>query len=161
MTIKSKRTMTSIVSSLLIIASYLIYNFGNIAPQPERLSGWATRMLIFVGIGVVAQIIIQILFHILMTIDIAVKEHDGDEKKAERMLSSSMYEDEMDKLIQLKSTRMGYFCVSVGFLAALVAIALGIESIYALHIVIGSFAFGTIVEGAVAVYFYERGIRNG
>ena len=72
-----------------------------------------------------------------------------------------MYEDERDKLINLKSSRIGYVCAGVGFIAGLIALAFGISAVVALHIIAGAFAVGSIIEGCVSVYLDEMGVRNG
>ena len=53
------------------------------------------------------MIAIQIIFSILLSISIAVKERKCDEKKIEKTVEAAFVEDEMDKLIELKSGRLG------------------------------------------------------
>jgi uncharacterized membrane protein len=161
MTYNSKRTIVSIISGVILMIAYLAYAFGNNAPEADDLKGWAIAILVLVGIGVVSQIVIQIIFHILYSIAIAVKERDIGDEQIERILSSTVTEDEMDKLINLKSAHIGYICVGVGFIVALVALAFSQPVVYALHILLGSFLLGSFAEGCVTVYLYERGIRNG
>lgn len=165
MTYKSKRTITSMVAGVLLIAAYIIYALGKNAPLPEDLKAWAVTMLVFIGIGVATLILIQILFHVAISIGIAVKERDRDDKEVEkdvgRIISSSMVEDEMDKLINLKSAYVGYCCIGIGFILALMALALGVSTVLALHILFGTIFVGTIAEGGVSVYLYEKGVRNG
>jgi len=159
MTYKSKRTITSIAAGILFLAAYLVYALGKNSPAPENLKSWALTMLIFIGISVAVSVVIQILFHIAFSIGIAVKE--GNAREVERIVESSMVEDEMDKLINLKSVHIGYICAGIGFVAALAALAFGASAVFALHILFGSFAGGSFVEGGVSVYLYERGVRNG
>ena len=47
------------------------------------------------------------------------------------------------------------------FIGMLVALALGTAIVPVLHIFLGICLLGTIIEGIVSVFFYERGIRNG
>jgi hypothetical protein len=151
-------------AGLLFLAAYTVYALGKNSPgpeSPESLKSWALAILIFIGISVAASILIQILFHVAFSIDIAVKEGKCDDKKVERIVESSMVEDEMDKLINLKSVHIGYICAGIGFVAALAALAFGASAVFALHILFGSFAGGSFVEGGVSVYLYERGVRNG
>jgi hypothetical protein len=161
MSYSSKRTIASIIAGLILIAAYAIYALGTAAPASEDLKGWAIAMLGFIGISVAVAVVIQILFHIALAIGIAVKERQCEDKEVERIISSTVVEDERDKFISLKSSRIGYICAGIGFVIALVALAFGIASVVALHILFGIFAAGSIIEGIVSVYYYEKGVRNG
>ena len=161
MSYSSKRTLSSVAAGLLLIAAYIIYASGSNAPAPEDLKAWATAMLVFIGIGVAAIIVIQIVFHITLAIGIAVNDKERDGKKIERIIESSLVEDEREKLIGLKSSRVGYICAGAGAMAMLVALAAGVSAVMALQLLFGSFAAGSLVEGIVSVYFYEKGVRNG
>ncbi|ULQ58769.1 hypothetical protein K7I13_09425 [Brucepastera parasyntrophica] len=60
MSYQSKRTITSMVTGIILAAVYIIYATGKTAPGPDNLKAWALLMLIFIGIGIAAVIIIQI-----------------------------------------------------------------------------------------------------
>ena len=158
MTFKSKRTITSMITGLLLFAGYYGYVLKKLTPGSEDLKSWATATLIFIGISVVAQIVILILFHIAMSVGMAVIDQERDGEKIERLISSSAFEDEMDKLISLKADRVNFICASAGFMAVLAALALGQPVALALHILFGSFAAGSVISGGVSVYLYEKGI---
>jgi low affinity Fe/Cu permease len=161
MSYNSKRTIVSMVAGGVLSAAYIVYALGSHAPAPEDLKAWAAAMLIFIGIGVAAVIVIQILFHIAFAIGIAVKERERDDEKIERIISSSMTEDERERLIGLKSDRIGYACAGIGFVAALAALAFGMSTLTALHILFGASAAGSLTEGGISIYLYEKGVRNG
>ena len=161
MSYSSKRTVTSVIAGILLIAAYIIYASGSNAPAPEDLKSWAIAMLVFIGIGVAALIVIQIVFHIALAIGIAVREQERDGKKIERIIESSMVEDEREKLIGLKSSRVGYICAGAGAMAMLIALAAGISTVMALQLLFGAFAAGSVAEGIASVYFYEKGVRHG
>lgn len=161
MTYNSKKIITSTISVIVLIAAYIIYSLSGNSPAPDNLKAWATLMLIFMGIGIVMLIIIQIIFHITLAIGIAVKEKKHEKKAVGRILSSSMVEDERDKLINLKSSHAGYICVGIGFIASLVTLAFGMTGVFALHILFGAFAGGSVIEGIFNIYFNEKGVRNG
>jgi hypothetical protein len=161
MSYHSKRTIANIVAGILLIAAYVIYALGSHASSPDNLKSWAIMMLVFIGIGVGIAIVIQIIFHIALAVGIAVKEQGCDDKKVNRILSASMVEDEREKLISLKAARVGYICAGTGSVTALLALAFGVSIVAALHIMLGAFASGSIVEGVVSVYFHEKGVRNG
>ncbi|MBA4376817.1 MAG: hypothetical protein C0401_11695 [Anaerolinea sp.] len=168
MSYKEKRTITSIVTGALVLAAYCIYAFGQYqsgAVAPGDLKFWAGTMLIFIGIGVAAAIVIQIVFHILLSIAIAVKEkmrdNQCDDKEIEKTIGAEMVEDEMDKLIELKSTRIGFFLAGIGFVAALVSLVLNYSPAVMLNILFISFSTGSLFEGFAQLYFYRRGVKHG
>ncbi len=165
MSYQEKRTLASITSGALILAAYCLYAFN-----PTRLATltagalkpWATTMLIFIGIGIVATIIIQIVFHILLSISIAIREKmqnmQADDKDIEKNIKSEMVEDERDKMIELKSNRVGFAIAGFGFIAALLALIFNYSPVVMLNILFISFSFGSICEGFTQIYYYRRGI---
>ena len=161
MAFNSKRSITGMVEGVAAVAAYIIYICMGNAPATEDVAAWARLMLVFIGIGVAGQIVIQILFHIVFSISIAVKEHDMGGEKTKKFMHASMLEDERDKLIALKTLRIGYRCAGIGLLAALIALAAGAAFVTALHIAVGAGAFASLVEGCAGVFFHERGVRNG
>ena len=158
MSYSSKRTIVSMTIGILSFAAYLIYALSGRAPALEALKSLALAMLVFIGICVVVQIIIQILFHIALAIGITIKEKEHDDKKIERIMSVTTLEDEREKLISLKSAKFGYICAGLGFIAALITLAFGFSTLFALHIMGGSFAAGSLIEGSASVYFNEKGL---
>ena len=168
MSYQEKKTIVSMVTGIIILTAYCTYAYeryrsGMIAPGDVKY--WAETMLIFIGIGIVASIVIQIIFHILLSMAIAVKEqftnHSCNEADVDRIIKVEMVEDEMDKLIGLKSMRIGFAIAGVGFVAALAAVALGWSTVVMLNILFISFSAGSLVEGFAQLYFYRRGIING
>jgi hypothetical protein len=167
MSYQEKRTITSIVTGALVLAAYCMYAFSNNqsgASAPDDLKFWAGTMLIFIGVGVAAAIVIQIVFHILLSIAIAVKEKARDEqcddKEIEKTIGAEMVEDEMDKLIELKSMRVGFIIAGIGFVAALVSLVLNYSPAVMLNILFISFSAGSLIEGLAQLYFYRVGVRN-
>ena len=164
MSYQSTKTITSMVTGAGLLAAYCIYVFGKYGSgvaEEGDIQFWARTMLIFIGIGIVAQIVLQIIFHIIFSIGIAVKEGAADEKRINRKIEASMIEDEMDKLIELKSLRFGFVFAGVGFVSALVTMALGYSMVLALNIMYLSFMVGSLLEGVASLYFYGKGVSNG
>jgi len=161
MSFSSKKTLASMAGGAAIFVVYIIYALSQRAPEPDNLKSWATLMLIFIGAGIIMTIIVQILFHIVSAIGISVKHKEYNGKEIDRIISSSMVEDERDKLISLKSSHMGYIFAGIGFIAALVALALGCKTLYALHIIFGTCGAASLIEGTMSIYYNEKGIRNG
>lgn len=164
MSYQSTKTITSMVTGVGLLAAYCIYAFGKYGSgvaEEGDIQFWARTMLIFIGIGIAAQIVLQIIFHIAFSIGIAVKEGAADEKRINRKIQASMIEDEMDKLIELKSLRFGFIFASVGFVSALIIMALGHSIVIALNIMYLSFMAGSLLEGFASLYFYRKGVSNG
>ncbi len=158
MSYNSKRNIASVIAGVIVIVAYIIYALGEHSPAPKDLKSWAIAILVFIGIGVGAVIIIQILFHLVFAIGIAFEQRERGDEGVERIIKSSMTEDEREKAVSLKSSKVGYICSGVGFVVALTALAFEMTSVAALHILFGTFAVGSIMEGIVSVYYYEKGV---
>ena len=161
MTYNSKKYITGMAAGAATAAAYIIYAGTGNAPLSGDIQLWARLMLIFIGIGVVAQIIVQIAFHVVFAVGVAVKEHDKEGEYTKKLLNTFMIEDERDKLIGLKSTRIGYLCTGGGSVAALIFLAAGASYVVALHIIAAAGAAGSFAEGCANVFYNERGVRNG
>ena len=163
MSYQEKRTILSVISGVLLLAAYSIYAFGKAGMENlDNLVFWAKTMLIFIGIGIVALIIIQIIFHIALSVGMAVKQklkdESCDDKEIEKSIEQEMVEDEMGKLIELKANKIGYSFVGFGFLAGLIALVLGASAVVMLNILFFSSGIGSIVEGLVQIRYYRRGV---
>ncbi len=165
MSYQEKRTIVSTLTGVLVLAAYCIYAAGKYQAgllAPGDLKAWALTMLIFIGIGVAASIIIQIVFHILLSIAIAVQQKIRNEacedQEIEKSINAEMVEDEMGKLIELKSTRVGFFFAGIGFVAALLSLVLGYPPVVMINILFISFSAGSIFEGFMQLYYYRKGV---
>lgn len=160
MSYQEKKLIASIVSGMLVLAAYCIYVFGvNLALGD--LKHCAATMLIFIGIGVGATIIVQIIFHIVYAASLAKKTGRCDDKQINSEMEANMVEDEMVKLIDLKSSRVGYVIAGIGFVAGLVSLVLGAEAAVMLNIFFISCSVGSIIEGLSGLYYYRKGVANG
>jgi len=165
MSYQVKRTITNILTGLIVLTAYCFYAFGRYQSgilAPDDLKSWAQIMLIFIGIGIVAAIVIQIVFHILLSIGIAIKENikngSCDDQEIEKTIKLEMIEDEMDKLIELKSLRVGFVVAGIGFVASLIVLLLNYPAMVMLNLLFISFSLGSILEGFTQLYYYKRGI---
>ena len=163
MSYPEKRTVVSVVSGVLLMVAYCIYAYAKLGlTNLTDLKPWATTMLVFIGIGIVAMIIIQIVFHILLSMGIALKEKIRDEsiddKKIESTIASEMIEDEMDKLIELKANKIGYSFVGFGFVAGLITLAFGLPAAIMLNVLFLASMLGSIVEGLIQLRYYRKGV---
>ena len=165
MSYQEKKTITSIISGLILMGAYALHAWGRYragtAPAGD-LALWAGMMLKYIGIGIIITIILQILFHILLSVGIAMREKLRDEtcddKVIEQNIKQEMVEDERDKLINLKSLRAGFVMAGIGFVSALVSLVLGYPPGVMLNILFFSFFTGSISEGFFQLYYYRRGV---
>jgi len=167
MSYQEKKTVVSLVTGAFITLAYCLSVF---TPRPAStlasgdLKAWAVTMLVFIGIGIVASIVIQIIFHILLSVSIAVKKKIQDEsvgeKESEKSICVEMVEDEMDHLIELKSTRFGPILSGIGFVAALFSLVLGYSPVVMLNIIFLSFCGGSLLEGLAQIYYYRKGLAH-
>lgn len=159
MTYQTKKTIVSLLASIAILISYCISVYNDISKGltlENDATFWAKKMLIFIAIGVAINMISFIVFHILLSVNLSVK----DSKEINRKLELEMVEDEMDKLIELKSLRVGYIIASTGFILGLILLAFNTSIAIVLNILFLSFFVGAIAEGISNLFFYFRGIRN-
>jgi hypothetical protein len=108
----------------------------------EDFRSWGYLLLLFIGISILARIIIQIVFHIVNVI--VTREEDIPKK------------DERDKLIALKATRNAYYSLSGILLATIILLAAGLH----VFVVFISFILGglvtEIVENISQIYYYRK-----
>jgi hypothetical protein len=164
MSYQETKTSASIFSGVLVLAAYCIYAFNPArlaALPPGDLRSWASTMLIFIAIGIGATIVIQIVFHILYSIGLAVRskieDQQSDDKEIERTINREMVEDERDKQIELKSIRIGFIVAGIGFVAGLLSLVFNYTPVVMLNIVYLSFLVGSLLEGMGRLYYYRRG----
>jgi hypothetical protein len=161
MSYQEKKTIASLVSGILVLAAYCIHVFAQSGMVDASLKDWAVTMLIFIGIGVGVAIVIQIIFHIIFAASIAIKEKDCDDKKINQAMEIDTVEDEMVKLIELKSSKAGYVIAGLGFVAGLVSLVLNASPSVMLNIFFISCGVGSIIEGVSGLYYYRKGVANG
>jgi hypothetical protein len=165
MSYQEKRTLTTIISGALLLAAYCLYAFNPTrlaAVATQGLKPWAVTMLVFIGIGIAFIIIIQIIFHIMLSISIAIREKmqnmQADEKEIEKNIKVEMIEDERDRLIELKSNKVGFSIAGFGFVFALLSLVFNYSPVVMLNILFITFNFGSICEGVAQMVFYKKGI---
>ena len=159
------KTVTNTLSGTAVLVVYLFYvssryQAGLLAM--DELKPWAQIMLIFIGIGIAMAIVVQIIFHILFSIGLAVnqgiKNGSCNDQDIEKTIKMEMVEDEMGKLIELKSMRISYITVGVGFVASLVLLFFDYPAFIALNVLFVSFYTGGILDGFTQLYYYMRGV---
>ncbi|HPS34136.1 MAG TPA: hypothetical protein PK854_02605 [Oscillospiraceae bacterium] len=161
MSYQEKKTGISMFMGVLILIAYCIYAFGQVrsgAADFNDLKFFSATMMIFIGIGIAAMIVIQVLFHIALSVSVAVKEKCGDDKKIGKAIEATMVEDEMDKLIELKSGKIGFALIGAGFIAGLITLLFNCPPAVMLNILYLSFGVGSLAGGAMSIYYYRKGV---
>lgn len=109
----------------------------------EDFRAWGIIFLVFMGISIVARIIIYIIFHIINAI--ATREENIP------------IEDERIKLIKLKGTRNSHYAFSGGFVLSIVGLALGMQVFWIFVFFIISGLFSEIIDNVTQLYFHRKG----
>ncbi len=148
MSIQEKKPLVSLVSNLLIFGIYYLlvfrkYNQSGFSSE-EELRFWAAVILILVPVLIVAKIVLYILFSIVNTI--VTKEQE------------SMLTDELDNLIELKSTRNFYHAFMIGFFISMGALVLKLPITMMFVILLATIFVAGIVSDLSKFYFYRNGI---
>lgn len=178
MSYQEKKTIVSMLTGVLLLAAYCVFaylNYRTGGPEiGQDLSFWAASMLVFIGIGIGAAIITQIIFHIVIAAGSEIKRHiaaeitkemtQADRKPINSAADDEMdwsefdTEDEMDKLIGLKAMRISYAIVGVGFILALVTLVVKLPPAVMLNTIFVAACLASLTEGAASLYYYRKGI---
>lgn len=65
----------------------------------------------------------------------------------------------MSKIIGLRAGRAGSLFVGTGVIAALIALAIGVQPVIALHVLFFTFVTSSVTEGIWEIVLHERGVR--
>jgi len=169
MNYKVKQTWALLFTVLLVLFIYLkrvleVYSMEGITTFNDT-GFWARTMLIYIGVFVVLTIITMIVFNVLLAVGVSVRNKiDGQMNGSiENDINDAFDdgEDEMDRLINLKAGKVSHIIAGVGFVAGLVALMFDLPVGVMLNIVYLSFMLGSIIEEAVKLYFYKRGVSHG
>lgn len=147
MSFQEKRNLVYLLSTILVFGAYGLYIWQGFRDRTlDALtppSYWATTILILVGVGIVVSVVLLIAFYIVHTIQTRKEEPD--------------ITDEMDKVIELKAVRNAYYFFMLGFLVALVTVALG-QPLFVMFNVFVLFLFLSQAAWVLTtLYFYRRG----
>lgn len=148
MTYQEKENVVNIFSGLLItlIYGWIVYqkHASGLIDLTGDYSKWGIVFLIFIGVSIVARIIIYIIFHIINAI--ATRE------------DKIPVEDERIKLIKLKGIRNSYYVFSGGFVLGILGLSIGLP-VYSIFIVfIISGLLSEIVDNGTQIYFHRKGL---
>lgn len=165
MSFQEKRVWVALLTGVALLAGYGIYVYnrtesGEIAPDDMKF--WAGTMLVFIGIGIVAAIVIQIIFHILFSITVAVHEKikNGkyDEQRVKQTIQVEVAMDEMSKMIELRANKAGHMVAGSGFVISLASQLFDYSVAVMLNLIFVSFFVGSFVGQFTQLYYYRKGV---
>lgn len=147
MTYEERNALLGLILMPFVVGVYVWLMIGlgreEALAGPDALKIWARLVLGTMAGSIVVTIIAAILFNILWAI-------------ATRDPKPSFVVDERDRMIGIFGLRVLIVVVSVGFIAALVALALGYSALLALNLTLAGFAAGNFADCAVRMYLYRQ-----
>ncbi len=148
MSYREKENIINIFSGLLITAIYAWFVYqryldGRI-DLTDDFQAWGKLFLVYAGISIVARIVIYIIFHIVNAIA------TRDDKIPQ--------EDERDKLIKLKALRNSHYSFVIGFMIAIIALAIGLPTYSIFIVFVISGLISEWIDNGSQMYYYRKGV---
>jgi hypothetical protein len=146
MSIRKVSISVSLVSTLLILSYYL----ANLIPMFQQGDLNSEAVFRLAAIVIVASIVLNIagniLAHIVINIIHAIQTQSDKEVR--------MSEDERDKLIGLKGSRVSYIVFSLGVLASMLTFVIGQPALVMFSLII---FFGLVAEtiGDLSQFYFD------
>ncbi len=147
MSFQERKSIVSLISSILIIIIYSAYvYFTDISGKinlADDLYFWAKIILIFFPVMIVAKILIHIAFYI-------VSHFTSDEKLPD-------FEDELDKLIEMKAARNSHYFFMLSFIFSISTIVMGFTPMAMFLCFALTISGACIINDISQIYLYKRG----
>lgn len=147
MSYQEKRSLASLISTLVVAGVYLTYMAQRYpdAPtySPEVMRFWATLLVVFVPAQAVGQLVTMVVFSIINYI--ATREEEP------------FITDERDRLIDLRATLYFYHVFMVGFYVALLTQILEMAPSVMFGVLTVSVVVAGTVLGIFQFLYYRRG----
>ncbi|AZN38341.1 hypothetical protein [Paenibacillus albus] len=148
MTYQEKKSIVSIVAAILITGLYSAFKYAHYPAEELDAEAlyhyWGAFVLVLLLVSILAHIVISIVFNIVFRVTTREKEPG--------------FADELDKLIELKSNRNGFFVFILGFLLAMVSLVLN-KPISNMFIILITAGFLSDITGsATKLYHYRKGV---
>ncbi len=154
MSYKEKKSLTNIISSVLITTIYAFIMYQRYLDGGLDYSSvfklWAVVILIFIPISIATRIIIMIIFNILESIVQAAKGEELD--------NNIDMVDERDKLIQMKASAISMYIFSLGFIIALIIQLFDVSNHLFFIVMIIAGLITDVVSESLIIRYYRRGI---
>ncbi len=148
MNFEVKNTYAGIASTVMIFAIYYIVASGMYAAGrfegPEGLALLGKAILALMAGGIVMHIVMLILANIVFAI-------------IQRDPKPSFVVDERDKLIELRGLRVSYYVFGAGYVASMIAMAMGMGAFGVFNLLLAFCALSALVEAVLRLVLYHRG----
>lgn len=147
MNYQENRIIGYLISILLAVGYYSFQVFQKYQEGSFDLttisSSWGSVILIAIAVQIVLSIFMGILFSVIPA-----------STRSEKNISLS---DERDQLINLKADQISHAVFGIGFLIAMIALAIGLPPLVMLNLIVYS-GFGAGIVGLITkLYLYRRG----
>ncbi len=148
MSFEVKNIYAGFASTVTIFAIYFTVVSGMYAAGrfegPEGMALLGKAILSLMAGGIVVHIIMMILANIVF----AILQNDP---------KPSFVVDERDKLIEFRGLRVSYYVFGAGYVAAMIAMALGVAVFWVFNLLLVFCALSTVMDGVVKLVLYHRG----
>ena len=148
MSFQEKKNIVSLFSATLIFVFYCMYVFqryqGEILDSTETFKFWGSVILILIPVSIAAKIIVHIVFSIINKMATNEKEPS--------------FADELDKLIELKATRISHYVFVLGFLLSMGSLVMDMSPSMMFIILILSGFVSELAGIITQLYLYRRGV---
>ncbi|MEH7116658.1 hypothetical protein V7128_04420 [Neobacillus vireti] len=148
MTYQEKKSIVSLISAILIFVTFCLYMYPR-HPEGgldslETFRYWGSFVLMLTLFSIVVHIIISIVFNIIYRMTTGEKE--------------PTFADELDKLIDLKASRVSFFVFIIGFLLAMGSLVMYQPSQVMFIILILSGFISDVTGTLTKLYHYRKGV---
>ena len=151
MSFKERTIAATLASFILIMIVFLIGVFRMVQADGLNSDDLFRLFGIVIVLGIVFTVLAIILSHILSAIVQSIQS-GGEEPELEDI------EDERDKLIDLKGTRIAYIVASIGVFVSMLTFVLNQEPLVMFTLLTFFGILASIVESAARLVYYRRGV---
>ncbi len=145
---QEKRSIVNILSTIVVFSVYYWFVFERFDAQvmttDEQLQFWSKAILIAIPVSIVSKVVVMTVF--------AISNYIITREK------TAGFEDERDKLIELKSTRNSYVVFGSGFFISLIVLAFGYPPKYMFISIIVAGIASEIFDQLSKWYYYSKGV---
>jgi hypothetical protein len=145
-----EKSITVSLTSYLLIAGYFLANLLQMIQQGGLL---AARVFSLWAIVIIATIIINIISNILVNIVLSIVHAI----KTQSDVPERFIEDERDKLIGLKGSKVSYITFSIGVLIAMLTFVFGQPALLMFSIIVFFSLVAEIFGDISQIYLYRKG----
>lgn len=146
MTYQERQAVGNLIAGIIIFSAYFYWVWraidGGLLDSDNAATTIGRGILVLILGGVLINIGVQILTSIVISI-------------ITREPKPSFVVDERDRMLELRAIRVSYTIIGLGFVASMVALALGVVPLVVLQFIVLSFAIGTIFESILMLIFYR------